>query len=651
MRTSMQQTTAKGVRFAEESSFQVEIVESNEEADELRSLDPIDLYTRRVRRRQEVENCTRRDYGTLLDDSFDDPLDDVQRHINLFCQLPYNAKSAEPLTGDQHDTDAATPRGLEEYISVQHNQERKEARLVCIQNVLQEFDRLRFDNGNRHLSDEEKWRVLGKTSRDGSRTARRFARRMGKADARVVLRGELAAGEGDHAPNKALKMIKAIKATRSRKIRRRNSRDHLPLDDSSRRASFSDCTATSQPMQEAKVASLSTEKQRSLVNRCYSWSKGTSKDKLSNGKVEDSDAILDMNDSIFGKRRKRKGKQRVTSPKCPSPPVLATSNEGSRSCHDSANIDNSQQSNTSAVNFMSNWAGGQHINSIAKQNFNNESIASLDLEDLGLVAMDGGDDDDGDSISVHRNVRRGDDLKPQAPPSTRWDSSWSNLDVMEESLTPEDSPVSSRSQTRKVSQLHKAEQWAMQRSCPKLTTSSSSSRKEPKDDRQRQMITGARRQKLQGMSTWKSTPTLFDSADAMVVSEKRRGSKTRQFLNRWNMSLRSFAEDEKAPDGTRSKEEKMRRSENRNKMLNDISSNPALDGANSRDLFDRTPSDLTAESTATGEGSSKPLRRSSMVGIALSSFGSFRKKSKDKGHQRSESKSRSILLQPQLSRS
>lgn len=641
---SMQQqpeTAAKGVSFAEESSFQVVIVESSEEADELRSLDPRDLYTRKVRRRQDVENCIRQDYGTLLDDSFQDPLDDVQRHINLFCQLPSIGKSQ---TEGQHDT--ATPRGLEEHLSAQHNQERKEARLMCIHSVLQEHDILRFDNRNGHLSDEEKWKVLGKISRDGSRTARRFARRMGKADERVVLRGELAVAEGDLAPNKARKMILVIKANCNSKIRRRDSRDRLLLDDSSRRASFSESTASSRPMQESTVASQSPEKQRGIVKRCYSWSKGTAKDSFAN---ENSDTMLDMNDSIFGKRRKRKTKKSITTPRRPSPPVVATLDEGSRSCHDSANIDISQQSNTSAVNFMSKWAGGQHVTSIAKQNTSHESFASLDLEDLGLVATDGNDDDsDDESITVDSNVRRGDDLKPQTPPSTRWDSSWSQLDVMEESLTLVDSPVSGDSQIRMVSQLQKAEHWALQRSCPKLTTSSSSPKKEPKDDRQRQMISGTRQEKLQGMSAWKSTPTMVDSADVSQMSEKRRGGKMRHLLNRWSSkSLKSFAEDEKKPGATRSKEKRLRKSEKRNKLLVDRPANPALDGVNSRDLFDRSPSDLTAESTSTVEG---PLRKPSKVGITLASFGSF-KKSKDRDYQRSALKSRGFLLQSQVSRS
>ena len=221
-------------------------------------------------------------------------------------------------------------------------------------------------------------------------------------------------------------------------------------------------------------------------------------------------------------------------------------------------------------------------------------------------------------------------MKPQAPPSTRWDNSWSNLDVLEESLTLTDSP----GVTRKASQLQKAEAWALQRSCPKLSTSTSPPRT---TDSQKSMTTTAGRQGQSfGMSSLQSISALFDSADAVEASKKKRSSKMRHFLSRWSSkSLRSFTEEEK-----NSKTGKQQR--------NFRFSDPARDSITSRDL-----SDFTAESESFSTlDSNSPLGRSSSsswVRKARTSWGSF-KKSKDKGHPRSPLQSRSILV-PQVGRS
>ena len=751
---------ATKIRFADESSNQVIVLESDPESDAQYSLDPesdaqysldpSDFRERRERRQQEAENCKQRDYAVLLDDCFQDPVAHVQRQINLFCQLP----SSDP---DDQAT-AATPRGLEGRISRKHDQERKEARTKCIQDVLVENDKLRFRFGTR-LSEEEIWQSLCKVSREASRTSRRFARRLGKADALVVQLGEI------DDSNKAASMINDIKAEKMKKSRGSHTRHSTRMHHGgSRRASYSGSTTTYQtmvasagrnlpsksasdrclglalqsPLEQleldfdqtartgktpvSRLSSSSPERDstkrrwssfkkvgkedaalpkspkehRGLLKRCYSWSMGngsSNKDlkqaqslsdhvvptqlpsdeiavcpldnqvseslgySANSGEIDNNDDMSEMGDSILFNRKRTRKSASSKSPRHPigPPALLATLDEVDQSWNDSTNH-NSQKSNAAADDFLSRWAGGNHVKAItgtgtktaATPKFLNESFDSLDLTDLRLVTKDDDDDDD-DSITFVNDDRDGDDWKPKSPPATRWDSSWSALDVMEDSLTMEESPVSKARPTRKTSQLQKAEQWAMQRSCPRLASSSSSRRSEGNVRVKKTTATG--RGHFPEPSGWKSTSALLDTTDPKQKSEKKRGGKLRKLLNLWSSkSSLTVAEEEKSPKMplTRHTKPEKKRQNGKRDTLARHSSTPVLfasDGDSRKGLV-RTPSGLTADSNSSS-GSGKSLRKSFRDGFA--SFASF-KKSKVKERLPSGLRSQSFLLQHRVAR-
>ncbi|CAB9504473.1 expressed unknown protein [Seminavis robusta] len=183
-----EQAERRFVRFAQESSFEVRYLDVDEEGDAQRSHMSADFAERKERRRQEAEECKSKGYGFLMMDSFEDPVAHVQKHINAFARLPDNVCG----------------RGLERQVSNKHDWERREWRAKCVQNVLAAESKLRFQGG---WNDEDNiWEELAKISKQASRSAKRFARRLGKADEVVVQQGEL------EDLDDALTMVNEIKA-------------------------------------------------------------------------------------------------------------------------------------------------------------------------------------------------------------------------------------------------------------------------------------------------------------------------------------------------------------------------------------------------------------------------------------------------------
>jgi hypothetical protein len=184
--------TKKSVRFVEDCVTRTIVLEVDEEADSQRALDPSELTERKEGRRTVAEGCRHNGYGILLMDSFKDPVAHVQKHINAFVQLP-----------EQYYA-----RGLERWVSRKHDMERKAIKSQCIQNLLAEQDNLLYTGG---CSDAELWKRMGAVSREGSRSARRFARRIGKADELVVREGDLID------TNIAMNMVKEIRESQFQK--------------------------------------------------------------------------------------------------------------------------------------------------------------------------------------------------------------------------------------------------------------------------------------------------------------------------------------------------------------------------------------------------------------------------------------------------
>jgi hypothetical protein len=163
----------KHVRFAKTEDNEVHYLGVDEEGDAERSYLADEFAESKEGRRLEAEDCKAKGYGIFIMDSFDKPAAHVQKHINIFTQLP------DPFCG----------RGLERQVSKKHDWERREWRSNCVNNVLAEESRLRFLGG--WNEEDLLWERLASVSMQASRCAKLFARRLGKADEYVVQHGEL----------------------------------------------------------------------------------------------------------------------------------------------------------------------------------------------------------------------------------------------------------------------------------------------------------------------------------------------------------------------------------------------------------------------------------------------------------------------------
>lgn len=107
-------------------------------------------------------------YDVLLNDSYQNPCSDTQSKLNAFAQL-------EP----EKD---CIPRGIERFISAQHADERRNAKIYCIEAVVDLCTYLRRQNKTLEEMEED----LKQLSLEQSQMSRVFARRIANADAQAV---------------------------------------------------------------------------------------------------------------------------------------------------------------------------------------------------------------------------------------------------------------------------------------------------------------------------------------------------------------------------------------------------------------------------------------------------------------------------------
>jgi len=118
-----------------------------------------------------------RPHWQLLEGVFDDDMGeakDVQKYILTFACV---------------EIDGDSPRGLERQICRTHNHARKVLGDNATHTVLSEDFRLRHSSTEHKLSDEEIWKKLREVYSTYSKSAKSFARKMGKADEAAIQRG------------------------------------------------------------------------------------------------------------------------------------------------------------------------------------------------------------------------------------------------------------------------------------------------------------------------------------------------------------------------------------------------------------------------------------------------------------------------------
>jgi len=127
----------------------------------------------------------------------------IQHQLNQFCQMP------ERYCG----------RGLERQICRRHDEQRRDFKSTCIQDVLAEENRLRFcpigqnslfQREPRPEYDHEVWSKVSRVSRYASRSARQWARRMGKADEMAVQQLDAEEEEEEHEDSSILEQVQAL---------------------------------------------------------------------------------------------------------------------------------------------------------------------------------------------------------------------------------------------------------------------------------------------------------------------------------------------------------------------------------------------------------------------------------------------------------
>jgi len=560
--TQLSKSPQRKVRFA--ASHTEIVLESDHLADAQRSPDPSAINERKSGRQKEVMDSKARGYGYLLEGSFENPVFDVQRQLNLFCQL--------------HSAPDTTPRGLERYLSQEHDRERKEARLKCIHDVLAENNTLRLKDGIR-VSEKEICYRIAKVSRSASRTSRRFARRFGKADERAVWKRELS-----ESSSKVRKMISTIKIERAEVCP--VVRHLFVAKTGTGHPDFESCKASySEPYRYASLLSdamftkaqlqLQQDKQVFIERTYFSplergsevasiLSEGDKKQSSFEGSVptigewilndpeaesfrrcpgivNGNDDMSDMDDSILFNR---KHLDKSNSNSTPGSPAMATVAESEKS-HNNGSVTNSRQSTNSASHFISKLAVGSYDMNMtcsaaeATPKVMDDSVASPKFADIRLTEDDKIDCDDyyydDDSTTVDIQGRNKEDLKLQDDPSTSWEEmSWSCLDL-DDSLSLENySPVLVSRSAKKINQLLKAEQWAMQQPCPLLEGCSPTKIGLRMSDRSRK--TKATRTGWESFQGKTSTPGLADCAQSTKTVKKTKKGKMPKFLKRFSSS-------------------------------------------------------------------------------------------------------------------
>lgn len=161
-------TAKKKVSFADE--HHARWIEQIEELDvDSIWFTPDDYFEIKAQTRLDSKEWRRKGYGILLNETFENPVDDAQEYLNAFCQLE----------------DDLTRRGLERQLSRRHGEERSDLKDRARYCVLSHQRRLRRDGKKIDEMEEQ----LSKIYEDICRSAKIFARRIAKADELVVLEG------------------------------------------------------------------------------------------------------------------------------------------------------------------------------------------------------------------------------------------------------------------------------------------------------------------------------------------------------------------------------------------------------------------------------------------------------------------------------
>ena len=112
-------------------------------------------------------------YGRLLDDTFETPSSDVQKRITAFARM----------------SDEKCPRGMERHLNQKHDEERTFLKNRAIDGFLQ-CQRVFLMESRAHGTPEQSRECRSRLLQDYSREARRFAERVGAADAICAREGE-----------------------------------------------------------------------------------------------------------------------------------------------------------------------------------------------------------------------------------------------------------------------------------------------------------------------------------------------------------------------------------------------------------------------------------------------------------------------------
>lgn len=127
-----------------------------------------DHLNMKARSRSEAREWRRQGYGVMLNDTFEFPRADVQDYLGAFVQLP----------------DKLNRRGLERQCSRKHGEERSDLKERARQTVFRTQAKLKKDGMKLDESSEQ----LSLCYINACRSARVFARRLGKADEQEMKR-------------------------------------------------------------------------------------------------------------------------------------------------------------------------------------------------------------------------------------------------------------------------------------------------------------------------------------------------------------------------------------------------------------------------------------------------------------------------------
>mmetsp|Transcript_23179 Transcript_23179/g.64441 ORF Transcript_23179/g.64441 Transcript_23179/m.64441 type:complete len:312 (-) Transcript_23179:218-1153(-) len=160
----------------EQQQQHVLLIETIEELDaQALWWNPDDYFEIKAQSRLDAKEWRRKGYGILLKETFENPIEQAQEYLNAFCLLE----------------DKLTRRGLERHLSRRHGEERSDLKDRARYCVLSHQRKLKREGTKIASHDMEE--QLSKIYQDISRSAKVFARRLGKADEMVVVQQDCVA--------------------------------------------------------------------------------------------------------------------------------------------------------------------------------------------------------------------------------------------------------------------------------------------------------------------------------------------------------------------------------------------------------------------------------------------------------------------------